>query len=243
LAKEVAAPLLELRNVSKSYGGKVVLDVERLTVPRGQALSILGPNGAGKSTLLRIMNLIEPLDEGEVFYRGRPYPFPAPLGIRRQISMVFQRPLLFNRSVRENVAYGLKLRGEVEKGRVDHMLEQLDLLSLAGENARSLSGGEIQRVALARALVLEPTLLLLDEPAANLDPFNAELIEAIIHAVLRERQTTVVVVSHNLHQALRIADRVALLFHGRIVEVQDAEILLDEAQDPRSKAFLRSQVP
>ncbi len=157
--------------------------------------------------------------------------------------MVFQRTVLFNRSVRENVAFGLKVRGVEDRGQVDAVLERLDLRELEHDNARALSGGEAQRVTLAQALVLDPDVLLLDEPTANLDPYNAALIEDIIQAVRERGTSTIVLVSHNVAQAIRLADRVAVVFDGKIAELVEAQGFLDKYKDSRTRAYIEGEIP
>ncbi len=230
--------MYEVLNLIKSYHERQVLNIQHLTIEPGEVFAIFGPNGAGKSTLLRILHLLEPPDGGEIFCLDRQVNFPVPLEFRRRIVMVFQRPVLFRRSVRDNVAYGLRLRGDVKEERVDAIIQRLDLHSISDVKAGDLSGGEVQRVALARALVLQPDVLLLDEPTANLDPYNASLIEAIIREVRGEGKTTVVLVSHNVHQTVRLADRAGMLFSGELIEVLDAGRMLDEITDPRTRAFV-----
>jgi tungstate transport system ATP-binding protein len=148
--------MYKLRGIQKRYNGKLILDVEELEIRPGELLTIIGPNGAGKSTLLRLLHFLEAPQEGQIWYDGKRMQHPVPLAFRRRIGMVFQRATLFNRSVRENILYGLKVRGEKLDGAVSAIIERLDLDGLVDENARTLSGGEAQRVSLAQALVLEP---------------------------------------------------------------------------------------
>ncbi len=232
-----------LQNIRKRYNGRLILDIAQLEIHQGELLSIIGPNGAGKSTLLRLLHFLESADEGEIYYTGRKIYFPVPLELRRRISMVFQRTVLFNRSVRENIAFGLKVRKVEDRGQVDAMLDRLDLRKLEHDNARALSGGEAQRVTLAQALVLDPDVLLLDEPTANLDPYNAGLIEDIIQAVRERGTSTIVLVSHNVAQAIRLADRVAVVFNGKIAELVEAEGFLDKYKDSRTKAYIEGEIP
>ncbi len=168
-----------------------------------------------------------------------------PLELRRKVTTVFQNPVLLNRSVAANVAYGLKLRGQrgqsVQQA-VTKALAQVGLSDLAHVSAKTLSGGETQRVALARALVIDPAVLLLDEPTANLDPYNIKLIEDIIRQVNRERGVTVVLVTHNVFQARRLAHRTALLLDGRLVEIADTETFFTAPIDPRTAAFVRGDM-
>ena len=232
-----------LQNIRKRYNGRSILDIAHLDIHQGELLSIIGPNGAGKSTLLRLLHFLESPDEGEIHYAGQKIHFPVPLELRRSISMVFQRTVLFNRSVRENIAFGLKVRGLEDRGQVDAMLDRLDLRGLEHDNAHALSGGEAQRVTLAQALVLDPDVLLLDEPTANLDPYNAGLIEDIIQAVRERGTSTIVLVSHNVAQAIRLADRVAVVFDGKIAELVEAEGFLDKYKDSRTKAYIEGEIP
>ena len=158
--------------------------------------------------------------------------------IRRRVTTVFQRPIVLSRSVRANLAYGLRVRGVAARpGEMDHLLDGLGLTPLAQAPARTLSGGEIQRVSFASALAFDPEVLLLDEPTANLDPRNVRLVEDMI----RERQSlgvTMVLATHQIFQARRLAHRTALLLDGQIVESAPTAQLLDHPADPRTRAFL-----
>ncbi|MFZ5918075.1 MAG: phosphate ABC transporter ATP-binding protein [Chloroflexota bacterium] len=234
-----------LQNVSKTYEGRRVLQVEHLKVERGEVLALVGPSGAGKSTLLRLLNFLEPPSSGRIRFLDVEFGAsqPMPLPYRRRVTTVFQRPILLNRSVQANVGYGLGLRGRRDAdGEIESALEQVGLAGLARQRARTLSGGEAQRVALARAIVLRPDVLLLDEPTANLDPYNVGLIEEIVTRLNRERGTTLVLVTHNVFQARRLARRVALMLEGQIVEVGDIEAFFESPQDPRTAAFVRGEM-
>jgi len=235
-------PIYHLRGVRKSYGGRWALDVPDLEIQPGEVFSIVGPNGSGKSTLLRLINFLEPCSAGEIFYDGQLVPYPAPLGLRRQISMVFQRPLLLDRTVFYNVSYGLRLRGQIDRDAIYPILHDLDLEDLADVSVRSLSGGQVQRVALARTLVLEPRVLLLDEPTANLDPYTVGVTESIIRAVSEDRRTTVVLVTHNVFQAKRLADRAMMMLDGEVIEVAEPAKILESPDDPRTQAFVRGEM-
>ncbi len=234
--------LYRLEGLRKVYGGRTVLDIDRLQVQRGEVLAVVGPSGSGKSTLLRLLNFLEVPSAGRIFFAGRPVPQPAPLATLRQVTMVFQRPQLLNRSVEANVAYGLKLRGLLSDGRVERALRRVGLAELAQAPAHRLSGGEAQRVALARAMVLKPAALLLDEPTANLDPYNVGLIEDLIRAQNAQQGTTIVLVTHNVFQARRLAHRCALLLEGRLIEVAPTEIFYENPADPRTSAFVRGEM-
>jgi tungstate transport system ATP-binding protein len=240
--------LYRLRGVSKVYDGRQTLALDGLEIRQGEILALVGPSGAGKSTLLRLLNFLEEPTAGTVGFGGQEYAAgrSAPLSVRRRVTTVFQRPVLLQRTVEANVAYGLRLRGgQKAKGvdqRVARTLQEVGLAGLARAQARTLSGGEAQRVALARAMVLEPDALLLDEPTANLDPYNVGLIEQIVRRLNQEHGTTIVLVTHNVFQARRLATRVALLLEGRIVEVQDVQDFFEHPQDPRTAAFVRGEM-
>jgi tungstate transport system ATP-binding protein len=234
-----------LQNVSKEYEGRRVVQVENLKIQRGEVFALVGPSGAGKSTLLRLLNFLEPPSSGRIrfldveFSAGQ----PMPLKYCRRVTTVFQRPILLNRSVHANVEYGLRLRGLRDtEGKIIEALEQVSLRHLARQRARTLSGGEAQRVALARAMVLEPHVLLLDEPTANLDPYNVGLIEEIVTDLNREQGTTIVLVTHNVFQAKRLAHRVALMLEGQIVELASVEDFFESPQDARTAAFVRGEM-
>ncbi len=240
--------LYRLRDVCKGYNGRQTLALDELVIGRGEILALVGPSGAGKSTLLRLLNFLEEPTAGTVCFEGQEYGMGrrAPLSVRRRVTTVFQRPVLLQRTVEANVEYGLRLRGQDgRKGaaeQVKRTLQEVGLASLARAQARTLSGGEAQRVALARAMVLTPDALLLDEPTANLDPYNVGLIEQIVRRLNEEQGTTIVLVTHNVFQAHRLATRVALLLEGRIVEVQDVQGFFERPQDPRTSAFVRGEM-
>jgi len=233
--------LFQLRGVRKEYGARAVLQIDALEIFAGEILALVGPSGAGKSTLLRLLNFLETPTSGQLVYRQTPFENIS-LELRREITTVFQRPVLLNTSLRANVAYGLQLRGARHEARIDEMLARVGLATMARASARKLSGGEMQRVALARALVIEPRVLLLDEPTANLDPYNVALIEEIVRAQHHERGTTIVLVTHNLFQAKRLAQRVGLMLNGQLIEIADAPAFFDAPQDARTAAFVRGEM-
>jgi tungstate transport system ATP-binding protein len=237
--------IYRLQNVTKKYEGRRVLQVDHLKIHRGEVFALVGPSGAGKSTLLRLLNFLEPPASGRIRFLDVEFSAdqPMPLAYRRRVTTVFQRPILLNRNVWANVNFGLQLRGQRGSARcIEMALEQVGLTALARQRARTLSGGEAQRVALARAIVLQPDVLLLDEPTANLDPYNVGLIEDIVRALNRERGTTLVLVTHNVFQAKRLAHRVALMLEGQIVEVADVETFFEFPSDPRTAAFVRGEM-
>lgn len=242
---EPAPAVYQLRGLSKTYNGRTVVDIASLDIYRSEILGLVGPSGAGKSTLLRLLNFLEAPSSGEIVFEGERCSQGQPMALtaRRRVTTVFQRPLLLDRTVLDNVAYGLRLRGdENARPRSLQALEEVGLARLAGQRARTLSGGEAQRVALARAIVIRPDVLLLDEPTANLDPYNAGLIEQIIRQLNLERQMTLVLVTHNVFQAHRLATRAALLLEGRVIEVAESERFFSQPSDPRTLAFVQGEM-
>lgn len=243
----MAGPIIyQLHNLTQVYNGRTVLQVERLDIYAGEILALVGPSGAGKSTLLRQLNFLEQPAAGYLIFEDSTLNGVMPsLDLRRKVTTVFQQPVLLNRSVAANVAYGLKLRSQsktVIDRAVAKALAQVGLSHLAQESARTLSGGEAQRVALARALVIEPAVLLLDEPTANLDPYNVKLIEEIVTEVNREWRATIVMVTHNVFQAKRLAHRTGLLLEGRLIEIADTPTFFNTPTDPRTAAFVRGEM-
>jgi tungstate transport system ATP-binding protein len=236
-------PLYHLQGVVKHHGSRPVLDIDQLEIAAGEVFCLVGPTGAGKSTLLRLLAGVEAPSRGSVRLGEVRWDATAPLEVLRRTTLVFQRPLLLADTVRANVTYGLRLRGLRRRSEcVEQILERLGLAALAGRNARTLSGGETQLVALARALVLEPEVLLLDEPTANLDPARVGLVEAVIVETHRRQTMTVIWATHNLFQARRVAARVGLLLDGRLVEATPAQQFFEAPHDPRSAAFVRGEM-
>jgi tungstate transport system ATP-binding protein len=237
-------PLYTLDQVTQIYNGRSVLNINHLAIHKSEVLAIVGPSGAGKSTLLRLLAFLEAPTDGRITYLDRPCQNGWPdLGTRRQVTMVFQRPHLLRRSVWDNVAYGLRLRGQKDEiGRITVVLHQLGLEEFHQVPAHTLSGGEMQRVALARSLVLQPDVLLLDEPTANLDPYNIKLIEQMVLQANKELHTTVVIVTHNIFQARRLAQRVALLLNGHLVEVSDTNSFFEHPKRTETAAFVHGDI-
>ena len=219
----MTAPIAELRDVRVAYQGRVVLDIPGLTIESGSTLTIMGPNGSGKSTLLRVLALLERPTQGQVFHDGKPIVNGGEaLRHRRRLALVMQQPLLRNASTRENVATGLRFRhvprADVRE-RVDIWLERMGIAHLARRNARSLSGGEAQRTSLARALVLEPDLLLLDEPFAALDPPTRQALLEDLRHVLDLVSTTTLFVTHDRSEAQALGDRIAVIIGGQVRQI------------------------
>jgi tungstate transport system ATP-binding protein len=238
------SPIYRLAELTMRYGERQVLDVPTLDIRRGEVLALVGPSGAGKSTLLRLLNFLERPTSGTIVFDDVALTNgTVPLVLLRQITTVFQRPALLSTSVIGNVAYGLRVRGAAQsRERALAALGQVGLEHLADKPARTLSGGEMQRVALARAMVIDPRVLLLDEPTANLDPYNVQLIERTIAEMHAQHGTTIVLVTHNVFQARRLAQRVALLLDGRIVEIADTALFFEAPADPRTATFVRGDM-
>ncbi|HEU4341341.1 MAG TPA: ABC transporter ATP-binding protein [Candidatus Binatia bacterium] len=218
----MAEALLNLQDIRVRYGDLTALQFSSLAVHGGEILAIIGPNGAGKSTMLRLMGLLQQPSEGKVFFRGNLVAHGEGLSIRRRMASVFQEPLLLNASVYENAALGLKLRGLDRRSvdqRIRPWLERLRIAHLADRRARSLSGGEAQRTSLARAMALDPELLLLDEPFSSLDPPAREDLLVDLETILRKSTVTTVFVTHDRDEAFMLADRVAVLIDGRILQL------------------------
>jgi len=214
--------LVELRDIMKRYDETVALNGVNLKVEEGDFLVIVGPNGAGKTTLLKIIAGIEELTSGEILYRNRRIGRNDLEFLRKRCTMVFQRTVLFNTTVYNNIAYGLKIRGLSNNEIQERVREVLGLVKLEGFekiHAKNLSGGQQQLVSLARALVLKPELLLLDEPTANLDPQTTSIIEYVMDHINREEKTTIIMATHNIFQAQKIPRRAALMLNGKVVEV------------------------
>ena len=193
--------MYRLQSIRKRYGSNVALDIEELTIAEGRLYTLTGANGAGKSTLLSLLAFLAPPTSGEIFYAGKrvDWNHGSVEEYRRKVTLLHQSPYLFGGSVHDNVAFGLKVRGipgEEQRRIVDRALEGVGLQGFRDRKARELSGGEAQRVAMARALALEPEVLLLDEPLANIDRETAGLLETVI-ASLPARGTTVVMTTHD----------------------------------------------
>ncbi len=235
--------LFALKGVRQQYNGRCVLDIDELRIRQGEILALVGPSGAGKSTLLRLLNFLEAPVAGEIVFDGTAVNAKLPLATRRRVTTVFQKPALLNRSVAANIGYGLGLRGEkLPPDVLNQWLERLGLVELRQQKASKLSAGEAQRAALARALVMRPDVLLLDEPTANLDPYNVDLIENILREENARHATTIVLVTHNIFQARRLAQRTALLMSGNLVELAETAVFFDNPSHPQTTSFVRGEL-
>ncbi|MBF0551447.1 MAG: phosphate ABC transporter ATP-binding protein [Deltaproteobacteria bacterium] len=240
---EVAEDILTAVGVHLNKGGVAVLEDVSFSLVSGHIHAIIGPNGAGKTSLLRLIGLLDRLDQGQVIFGGRAVSPDCPdiLTVRRQMAMIHQSPMMFNSSAYHNVSIGLKFR-RTPRAEIDRKVNRaFDFVSLNGfgpRAARSLSGGEAQRVALARAIAVEPLILLADEPTANLDPRNTLVIENLIRRLNRERRVSVVMVTHDLGQAGRLADEVTFMAHGRVVETGPADQVMNFPRHELTRTFL-----
>lgn len=233
--------MIEIRNLLIQRNGRAVLKIDSLDIKRGETLAVVGPNGAGKSTLLlALARLLKPTT-GEVIFNGNQFARLGDLEYRRRISFVFQAPLLLDMTVEQNIALGLKFRStprEEFQARVWKWTKQLGIESLAKRRASQLSGGEAQRVSLARAFVLEPELLLLDEPFAALDPPTRAKLLDDLSALLAEEHRTAVFVTHNLNEAAKLSHRVAVIVDGMLRQVGTVKEIKTEPADETVRAFL-----
>ena len=225
--------------------GRPILKDVSLDVDRGQILGIIGPSGAGKTSLLRCLNMLDRPDAGHIAIDGKDLWSGDRIATQRSMAMMFQKPVPFSMSVYDNIAYGMRLR-KMRRAAIDaavgEALKLLDMQGKEGQYARSLSGGEAQRLAFARACVLKPRLLLLDEPTANLDPANGSIVERAIRDINRRDGTTIVLVTHNMHQARRLADVSAFMMDGELVEVGPTAELFVNPQDPRTREFIKGDM-
>jgi len=225
---------LRIRNVSRSYGDVHAVRDVSLDVPAGEFVTLLGPSGCGKTTLLRLVAGFEPADSGSIAISGRDVDLlPAH---KRPVNTVFQHYALFpHRTVFGNVAFGLELDGTPKaevRGKVERALDLVRLAGLGGRGVHELSGGQKQRVALARALVLEPDVLLLDEPMAALDPKLRKEMQVELKNLQERLRITFLFVTHDQDEALVMADRIAVMNHGRIEQTGGPEALYEK---PRTR--------
>ena len=232
--------LLKAEGLQVKRGGALVLDIPDLEIIAGQVLALIGPNGAGKSTLLlTLAGLLKPA-QGSLLFRGEKIG-DGGFNYRRHIAMVFQEPLLFDTTVFENVAAGLKIRSagraEIERT-VPEYLERFGVGHLAKRSARKLSGGEAQRTSLARAFVTKPEIIFLDEPFSSLDPPTREALTGDLERILRETRTTAVASTHDQTESLRLGDRLAVINGGRIVQIGPAADVMNRPADEFVASFV-----
>ena len=216
--------MIRIQGITRTIGKHIILDNISLEIPAGKIFTLIGPSGSGKTSLLRVIDLLDDPTAGTILFDGTDTSASSAtrLAIRRRMAMVFQKPAVLNTTVGKNVAFGLKFRGvdrEETRKRVAEALSIVGLPDFAGRRAVTLSGGEMQRVAIARALVTHPEVLLLDEPTANLDPVNSEIIENLIIDIHRKFHTTIFLSTHDMVQGQRLADAIGVIMGGKMVQV------------------------
>jgi tungstate transport system ATP-binding protein len=211
---------LEIAHLSKGYNGNAILQDCSFTFTAGRTYVLQGPNGSGKSTLFRMLALLEPADDGRIIYRDDGRVLENNLALRRRFTLVLPATGIFNTTVFKNVAYGLRIRGlkrsEIDT-RVQEALEAVGLAHKYGQRAVELSSGETKRLGIARALVIHPEVLMLDEPTANIDPANTDIIEEIILTRKRQGRGTILMITHDPEQARRLGDDLLLLKNWKIM--------------------------
>ncbi len=248
----VAQERMRLEAVTISYAAKVAVNAVELPVRSGEVLALIGPSGCGKTTLLRSLNRLTELTEGaaragRITLDGQDVDELEVTALRKRVSMVFQQPNPFGMSIFDNVAYALREGASKRPGKsvlapsVEDALRRAGLWEEVKDNldgpALRLSGGQQQRLCIARALAGRPEVLLMDEPCSALDPISTTTIETLIHE-LRE-QVAVVIVTHNLQQARRVADRVAFMYLGELVEDAEVEDLFERPRAQRTRDYVR----
>ena len=234
----VAAGGIRIMALELRRGGKTILGPLTLTLAASGLTVIMGPNGSGKTSLLRALHGLERLSNGAVHWPGGTGSPPP-----RQ-ALVFQTPILMRRSVADNIAYPLRLDGVARaaaRGRAVAMAAEVGLGGDMARPAQVLSGGERQKMALARALIRAPQLLLLDEPCANLDGRATRDIEAVLHRA-RAGGTRIILATHDIAQARRLADDVVFLHHGRLIEAAPRDAFFDAPQSPEATAYLKGDL-
>jgi len=234
-------PILEIDHLHVSRGNEFDLVIDHLNLHRGEVLAILGPNGAGKSTLLLTISKLLAPRSGKLTFKGKNFDQINDLDYRRNIALVLQDPLLFDATVFNNISTGLRFRGLPKSelnDRVEIWMERLKIDQLRNRHAAQLSTGQAQRVSLARALVLEPAILLLDEPFSPLDTPTRSSLIADLRILLSASETTTVFITHDQEQALSLGDRVAVILDGRLRQTGSPESVFSSPSDSEVANFL-----
>lgn len=214
---------IKVSNIWKEYDGNPVLKDCSVSFEKSGIYVLMGHNGSGKSTFLRICSLLEEPEKGEVNYFSGQELMKKDMGLKRRVTLVLPSVRIFNATVSSNMAYGLRIRGldnKEIKERVDRYLDLLGLFHKREQNALTLSSGERQRLGIARAMVIEPDILFLDEPTASVDLGNSEIIEEMILNMKKKGQPTVIITTHDVSQAQRLADSLLTLKEGRLVSYE-----------------------
>ena len=228
---------LEIEALCYQLGERSLIDRLDLRIEAGPVTVVMGANGAGKSLFLRLVHGILTPSSGRITWGGR----ELDQDVRRRQALVFQRPVLLRRSVSANIDFVLRQRGTSSRAKRQQLLERAGLAHHARQAARLLSGGEQQRLALVRALAIEPEVLLLDEPTANLDPASTAAFEQIVREIHRSG-TKIIFVTHDLGQARRLADEVVFLHRGRVLEQTPATRFFDQPQSAEARDYLAGRI-
>jgi putative ABC transport system ATP-binding protein len=219
--------ILRAEGLGRVVDGKTLVEDASFEARTGEVLAIFGPSGAGKSSLLRLLNRLDEPTGGTVYLHGTDYRTIQPRELRRKVGMVTQRPYLFPGSVADNLRFGPAQRGErLPDSAVEDLLTRVGLEGYAGRSVANLSGGEMQRVSVARTLANAPLVLLLDEPTSALDDAAKREVEALVRAIVRDQGLGCVMVTHDMEQAARLADRALALERGRVVRAGSIEEVL-----------------
>lgn len=233
--------MIEIYNLKKIFENNTVIDIPYLKIKKGKITAIIGPSGSGKSTLMALINGLAKPSEGKIIIEGEEFSVNKDYSeyIRKQMTMVFQEPVMFKETLEKNIEYGLKLRGVKDiKKKIFNISELLGIQDKLKQRAPTLSGGEASRASLARAMVFEPKLLILDEPTSNLDPQNVAVIEAALKNMQKVLANTIIVVTHNMFQAKRIADEAVFLLDGKVVEFGAVNEIFENPSDIRTARFI-----
>jgi putative ABC transport system ATP-binding protein len=219
--------LLEAKSLGRAVNARILVQDVNFTLRRREVLAITGPSGAGKSSLLRLLNRLDEPTSGTVYFASEDYRKIEPRELRRRVGMVTQRPYLFPGTVAGNLNFGPQQCGEtLKRVALEQLLEQVGLGGFADRDVANLSGGEAQRVSLARTLANQPEVVLLDEPTSSLDEASKGEVEALLLRVVRERDLTCAIVTHDAVQAMRVAQRTLVMNVGRVVrDGPTAEVL------------------
>jgi tungstate transport system ATP-binding protein len=225
--------ILSAKNIAKSYQQEQILDGVDLEIKQGVVGALVGANGSGKTTLLKILSQLEEADRGEIYYLGEQINEENELHFRRQLGFIWQQTLLYNDSVYNNIALGLKFRelGATKIGeRVNQILERLKITGLKEKNAKLLSGGQQQKVSIARALVTKPEIIFIDEPNSSLDLESIHLVEKIIREEAA-RGAGIILITHNFYQAKELGDEILFINHGtEIINQQTKEFFKQRSE-------------
>ena len=236
---------LAVSNIHKNYAGIPVLKGCSFSFEKDGIYVLIGPNGSGKSTFFRICSLLEAPDNGAVNYYEGNSRVKNDISLMRRISLVLPKIGVFNTTVFKNVAYGLKIRkcsNTETRKRVEQVLELVGLVHKKNMNALALSSGETQRLGVARAMVIEPEILFLDEPTASLDPHSTTVIEETIQQIKEDKKITIIMTTHNVFQAQRLADTVLFMYEGSIVEHGPNKEFFEKPKDEKTQRFITGKM-